>query len=29
MREHAIPEILTLDQDFHAFPWIAFRPLPE
>ena len=29
MREHGIPEILTLDQDFRTFPWITIRPLPE
>jgi predicted nucleic acid-binding protein len=29
MREHGIPEILTLDQDFRAFPWIAIRPLTD
>ena len=27
MREHGIDEILTLDRDFRAFPWVAIRPL--
>lgn len=25
MREHGIEEVLTLDRDFRAFPWIAVR----
>ena len=29
MREHGIREILTLDRDFRAFPWVAIRPLAE
>lgn len=27
MREHGIEEILTLDRDFRAFPWVVIRPL--
>ncbi len=29
MREHGIREILTLDRDFHTFPWIEIRSLPH
>ena len=28
MREHGITQILTLDHDFRAFPWVTIRPLP-
>ncbi len=25
MREHGIKDVLTLDQDFRAFPWVSIR----
>jgi hypothetical protein len=29
MREHGVSDILTLDTDFRAFPWVVMRPLPS
>ena len=29
MREHGIRKIITLNQDFRAFPWIDIRPLHQ